>query len=787
MAEAQNEKANQEHLYPVGIVGVGIQQQPRQVPPNEPPAWPENEKLSVVGKPATRIDGRQKVTGAAKYTADMNLPGMLFARMIVSPRAAATISSIDTSEAEKNPNVKAIHIFGRDDDRPSEKGSGSKFPTLRYVGQPIGAVAATSQSEADEAARSIKIEYDIKPFVVDIEKARKEDAPLVNAGPVDVGGTAGGGGGARNAAQKGNVRAAAVPPERLAEVEKAFAEAEVVVEGDYKTQVQTHSPLETHGVVADWKPDMLTVWASTQGTSSVRDEMAGHFDLQKSKVRVITEFMGGGFGAKFGAGMWGVLAAYLSKKANAPVRLMCDRRDEHQCTGNRPSSNQKIKIGAKKDGTLVAIHAINYGTGGVAVGAGATRPAMSLYPAKVAVAEEADVFTNGGPCSAMRAPGHPQGVFAFEQAIDELAHKLGMDPVELREKIDISEARRAERKIGAEKFGWSNRKPPNSDSGPIKRGMGMAQATWGRNMSRGAQCEVRITHDGSVEILSAVQDIGGGIKTALAQCVAEELGIKPTDVAVRIGDTNYPQGCNSGGSVTTNSMTPVARNAAYQVKQKLFEQVAPAMGVQADDLTMADGKVVSKSDASKSMSFKAAAAKLNVEQISAQASRQGDYPVDGPRGQQGPNGLGGVQFAEVAVDTDTGVIKVERVVAAHDCGRPINPLALVSQINGGVIQGVSYALYENRILDRQTGIMVNPNLEEYKIVGSRETPKIEVHLIEQLWGKSSTDAAGIGEPSNIATAAAVANAVFNATGVRIREIPMTPAVVLQALNQQKGA
>jgi xanthine dehydrogenase YagR molybdenum-binding subunit len=306
-------------------------------------------------------------------------------------------------------------------------------------------------------------------------------------------------------------------------------------------------------------------------------------------------------------------------------------------------------------------------------------------------------------------------------------------------------------------------------------------------MSRGAQCEVRITHDGSVEILSAVQDIGGGIKTALAQCVAEELGIKPTDVAVRIGDTNYPQGCNSGGSVTTNSMTPVARNAAYQVKQKLFEQVAPAMGVQADDLTMADGKVVSKSDASKSMSFKAAAAKLNVEQISAQASRQGDYPVDGPRGQQGPNGLGGVQFAEVAVDTDTGVIKVERVVAAHDCGRPINPLALVSQINGGVIQGVSYALYENRILDRQTGIMVNPNLEEYKIVGSRETPKIEVHLIEQLWGKSSTDAAGIGEPSNIATAAAVANAVFNATGVRIREIPMTPAVVLQALNQQKGA
>jgi xanthine dehydrogenase YagR molybdenum-binding subunit len=387
----------------------------------------------------------------------------------------------------------------------------------------------------------------------------------------------------------------------------------------------------------------------------------------------------------------------------------------------------------------------------------------------------------------MRAPGHPQGVFSFEQAIDEVAHKLNIDPLELREKIDVSEARRFERKIGAEKIGWSNRKRPNSDSGPIKRGMGMAQATWGRNMSRGCSCEVRITHDGSVEILSAVQDIGGGIKTALAQCVAEELGLTVNDITVRVGDTNFPQGANSGGSVTTNSMTPIARNAAYQVKQQLLKQVAPVLGVDAGDLELTGGNVVAKSDANKTMPFKSAAAKLNVEQISAKADRQNDYSVEGPRGQQGPNGLGGVQFAEVTVDTDTGVIKVDRVVAVHDCGRPINPLALESQINGGVIQGVSYALYENRILDRQTGIMVNPNLEEYKIVGSKETPQIEVHLIEQLWGKSSTDAAGIGEPSNIATAAAVANAVFNATGVRVRELPMTPAVVLNALAQQKGA
>jgi xanthine dehydrogenase YagR molybdenum-binding subunit len=774
MAEAQHNDSSHKQSFPVGIAGVSIHEIEREVGANDPPAWPINKELSVVGKPTVRVDGRQKVTGAAKYTADINLPGMLFARMVVSPHAAAEIKSIDTSEAERNPNVKAVFILGKDE--------GGKPPVLRYVGQPIGAVAATSQVEADEAARAMKIEYSIKPFVVDIEKAKAEDAPMVNAGPVETGGTAGGGGGARNATQKGNIRATVVPPEKIAEVQKAFDDADVVVESDYKTAVQTHSSLETHGVVVDWKPDLMTVYASTQGTASVRDEFARHFGLQNSQVRVITEFMGGGFGAKFGAGVWGILAAQLSKKAGTPVRLMCDRRDEHQCTGNRPSSNQKIKIGAKKDGTLVAIHAINYGTAGVATGAGATRPAMSLYPCKNAVAEEMDVFINAGPGTAMRAPGHPQGVFAFEQAIDELAHKLGMDPLELREKIDVSEARRAERKIGAEKFGWSKRKPPKSDSGSIKRGVGMAQAVWHRNMSRGASCEVRISHDGSVEILSGVQDIGGGIKTALAQCVAEELGLKPTDITVRVGDTNFPQGANSGGSVTTNSMTPVARNAAYSAKQQLLKGVASVFGVDPGDLQMTDGKIVAKGDPNKSVSFKAAAAKMSVQQISARANRENDYGVD----VQGSNGLGGVQFAEVTVDTDTGVIHVDRVVAVHDCGRPINPLALQSQINGGVIQGISYALYENRILDRQSGVMVNPNLEEYKIVGSKETPEIEVHLIEQLWGKSSTDAAGIGEPANVATAAAVANAVFNATGVRIREIPMTPAVVLRALAEKQA-
>jgi xanthine dehydrogenase YagR molybdenum-binding subunit len=363
---------------------------------------------------------------------------------------------------------------------------------------------------------------------------------------------------------------------------------------------------------------------------------------------------------------------------------------------------------------------------------------------------------------------------------DMLAEKLNIDPLALRDKIDRHEARKVERKLGAEKFGWANRKPAGSDSGPIKRGMGVAQGMWGRNSNRSSEAEVRITQDGSVTVLSAVQDIGGGIRTAMAQIVAEELGLKPTDINVKIGDTNFPPGPGSGGSVTTNSMAPCTRSAAYKAKQALCAEVGPALGVNPDDLVMADGKVYSKTDGSKSLSFKSAAAKIKVEQVSGRATRGQDYA--NPQG----SGAGGVQFAEVLVDTETGVIKVERVVACQDCGRPINPLGLISQINGGIIQGVSYALFENRILDRQTGFMVNPNLEQYKIAGAKEIPHIEVHLVEQYWGRSSVDAGGIGEPANVATAAAIANAVYNAIGVRVKTLPMTPKVVLAAIAKAKA-
>src|SRR6185312_430884 len=456
--------------------------------------------------------------------------------------------------------------------KDKSKEAGLKFPTVRFVGQPIAAVAATSYPAAVEAARRVKVEYEPLPFVLSVDEARRPDAPLVYPGAATQGESAGGGGGGEDVPQKGNVRGPALGPndKGKGDPKSVLASASSKSEAEYRTQVQTHSALETHGVVADWKPDMLTVWASTQSTSSVRDEMAMLFKLPKSKVRVITEYMGGGFGAKFGASNPGAIAAALSQKTGAPVRLMLQRKEEHALGGNRPDSIQNVSVAAGDDGKLSALHMTGYGTAGTATGAGTGGPVQNMYDCPNILTEENDVFVNAGPGTSFRAPGHPQGCFALEQAMDELAERLGVDPIELRDRNDSHPARREERRIGAELVNWSQRHRAGADSGPVKRGMGMAQSVWYRINSMDSACEVRIGRDGSVELLSAVQDIGGGIRTALAQVVAEELGLMPHDIHIRIGDTHFPPGPPSGGSMTTSSITPAARNAAHEAKVQLL-------------------------------------------------------------------------------------------------------------------------------------------------------------------------------------------------------------------------
>jgi xanthine dehydrogenase YagR molybdenum-binding subunit len=770
--------ATRTETFVFGIPQDGLTQKERQVPVDDPPPLPRNSELTYIGKPTPRWDGPQKVSGRGKYTADVHLPGMLYARMVDADIPHGRITSINTSAAEKLPGVKAIHViehtFGIAELRDPKQETPSKYPIVRYAGQPIAGVAAITPQIAADAAALVRVTYDEMPFVVDRQEARAEDAPKVFPGPADAAGTAGGGGGPKGVQQEGNVHG----PQRkkVGDVEQGYREADAIIESEYFTQVQTHSALETHGFVVDWKPEEITVYASTQGTASVRDEFAEVFKVPKSQVRVITEYMGGGFGAKFGAGNEGVVAAHLSRKANAPVKLMLDRRQEH-ITCNRPDSHQKLKIGAKKDGTLTAISLTSYGTAGVGTGAGTAGPATNLYKCPNLLTEEYDVFINAGPGAAFRAPGHPQGCFAFEQAIDEVAVKLNMDPLDLREKIDENPQRRVERKIIREKTNWKNRKPAGSDQGPLKRGMGIAQSVWYRFVNMDSSCEVRVSKDGSVELMSSVQDLGTGTKTLLALIVAEEFGIPPSDVVIRIGDTRYPIGPNSGGSVTAGSITPAVRDAAWQAKQKLFAAAAPKLGTTPDNLSVKGTQVVLKNDESKSFTIRQLAAKMPTSEISARATRRPEYAKERLT-------YGGVDYVELAVDTETGRVHVENVFGAHDCGRPINPLGVISQINGGMLQGISYALFEERIMDRKKGYMLNANLESYKILGAREVPDIQVELVENYIAMSSTDAAGIGESAGIITmAAAIGNAFYNATGVRMRRIPMTPANVLAALGK----
>jgi len=774
MAESENPRTE---TFPFGIAGVGLGKVERRVPADQPPALPPNGELSVIGKPARRHDGRAKVTGAVRFTTDIVLPGMLYARILRSPLPHARVRAIDVAAAARHPGVRDVV--------PMVDPADGQNAVMRYIGAPIAAVAAASMAAAEEALRLIRVDYEPLPFVVELDQARAPTAPLVyESAEVAPGGHPSGWPAAPNLPLNGNVRGPAVS--RRGDVERGFKEADVVVEGEYRTEVQTHCCLEPHGIVADWRADGLTVYMSTQYTAGVRHELAEEFGLPLNGVRVVVDAMGGGFGSKSSLGNYGGVAVELSRRARAPVRLVLDRQEEQMDAGNRPGTWQRLRIGAKRDGTLTAISLLSYGTAGVALGAGVGFNAEALYSCPNFAGAQHDVFTNAGPGCAMRAPGNTPGAYGLEQVIDELAERLAIDPLALRDRIDPSPVRREERRIGAERIGWQRRHAPGADPGPIKRGLGVAQSLWMANVQLDCSCEVRVLRDGSVEVLSGVQDIGTGTGTVMAQTVAEVLGLRAEEITVRIGDTEFPPGPPSYGSRATASITPPARTAAWRVLQSLFAEAGLVLNAAPEDLLARDGKILVRNDPGRSLAFREAAGRLRTDRISATAARADDY--SGFRRRMGDaalahQDLGGVQFAEVAVDTETGMVRVERVVAVQDCGRPINPAQLESQVHGGVLMGLSYALLENRILDARTGRMVNADLEHYKLAGAGETPDIDVVILENYQGNSATDAYGIAEPANIATAPAIANAVHNAIGVRLHNLPMTPAAVLEALGK----
>ena len=746
----------------IGLAGHTLSQQ-IVLSPGDPPPYPVGER-PITGKRRARLDGPQKVTGRAAFTHDARRPGMLHARILRSPYAHAKILSIDTSVAERIPGVVIEN---------------PKKNVVRYHGEAVLALAAPTVAAAEDAMRAVKIAYDVLPHTVSLAAARKEGSTLVFQKPVEENRTAGDEPGAAAALpQTGNIRGPKASGK--GDIDKGFAEADGTLEVVTTTSVQGHVCMETHSLFAEWVGDALEVQASTQGTFSVRDELSEVLKLSKDKVIVHAEFTGGGFGSKFGAGDYGVFAAKLAKKAGKPVLMALDRKEESLAAGNRPDSWNRVKLGYRKDGTVTAADYESFGTAGVATGTGTGGFVKSAYGFPAVKVAESDVFTHLGPGCAMRAPGHPQGCFAVETALEELASRLGMDPLALRLKNDPSEVRRAEWEIGAKEFGWSRRAAITQANAvaaaaghPLRRGLGCAASLWYTFVAPGSQVLVRIHRDGSVEVENGVQDIGGGVRNPIAMVVAEELGLPVETLRVKIGDSRFPFGPASGGSVTTGSLIPAVRAAAVHAREKLADVASKLLGVPAAEIALANGVFSAKG---KSAEFKKVCSRLSGETLVATGDRAKDYEGSDTR-------LFGAQFAEVVVDVETGVVAVKKVVAVHDCGQPVWKTGVESQIRGGVLQGISYALFEERVVDERSGRVLNPNVESYKILGSKDTPEIVPLLVDLYPGKNNAHARGIGEPATVPTAAAVANAIAHATGIRPTALPITPARILALLGK----
>jgi xanthine dehydrogenase YagR molybdenum-binding subunit len=673
---------------------------------------------------------------------------MLYGRILRSPHAHARVTRIDLSRAQSAPGVRVAMATIE---------AGEK---VMYAGEEVAAVAAQSEQQAEDAIRLIRIEWEILPSLATVEQSMRPEAPKVFA--------------------PANTRTGGAEDD--GDLDAGFAAAAHVVQGTYSTQVQTHVSLETHGCVCEWQGEQLTAWVSTQAVHGTREGFATGLKIPQANVRVITEYMGGGFGSKFAPDAQGLICARLAKAAGAPVKLMLDRKEEHLATGNRPSAFARVRAGVAADGALTAFDAQTWGTGGAGAGSGYPLPYIYVFPNRRRI--HTDVYINAGLQRAMRAPGHPQGCFVTEVVMDELADAVRMDPVEFRLKnlppLAVNAMWRRYFPLGAERIGWSRRHPTGDPSpGPIKRGLGCSANRWG-GAGQGTRAHCEIHPDGSVLIRSGTQDIGTATKTLMAIIAAETLGLTVDRVRVELGDSNYPFSGGSGGSTTAASVSPAIRVTCGMARDQLFERIAPAMKTTPDQLELGVGRISVRSaapggssSAPRSLAWRDACKLLGTQPVA----------VDGQweRGLSA-SGTTGVQFAEVEVDVETGVTRVNKIVCVQDCGLIVDLKTAETQCYGGIISGVNYAILEERILDRNTANMVNPNMEFYLIAGQSDVPEIDVVLVDQ----PERGVIGIGEPPAVSTAAAIANAVRNATGVTVRSLPITPDKLLTELERAGG-
>jgi CO/xanthine dehydrogenase Mo-binding subunit len=710
--------------------------------------WPAGE-LATVGRKVPRVDGVQRARGEARYTADIQLPGMLHTAVLRSPYARARIGRIDLEPARAAAGVRAVLGPGELEVLTGEPG---------YVGQAVAAVAADTMGQAQAAVAAISVDWDILEPVLDPDEAVRQES-YTNDGP--------------DSYERGDY-------------DRALAEADLVLEAEYRTQVVLHNSLETHQAICHWEEDGITIYISTQYIWGIRRDMAEHLGLPPDKVRVVCNAMGGGFGAKNGPGEYTRIAAELARRTGRPVRCALTRREENIAAGNRNATIQRLTVGAKSDGTLTALGGEFVNAVGFSGWSMTTEgPMQMLYACENVRTVNHGAKLNTPPNAAFRAPGFVEGTFGLECLLDEVAAKLDVDPLELRTRnyadSDLLDGRPFSSKNLAECYRraephWAKRNEVRARSrGPWKHGIGLASQIWYGGGGPPSYAWIRLGADGRIQVVTAMQDIGTGTRTAMAQIAAEELGIPVDRVQVSLGDSaRGPFASISAGSSTVPSMGPAVRSAAADVKRQLVEIAAQRHHLEERVLDVREGQIVSSDGGS-----------WPLEEITGLLE---DGQILG-KGARGPNPAGmrvltfGVQVAEVAVDVETGEVRVDKIVAIHDVGRVINRLGAESQVEGGIIQGIGHTLSEERIVDPATGSILTRTLDAYRMPTIADVPEIVTELIDvpdpHLTNLGSK---GLGEPPIIPVAAAIANAIRDATGANVRSLPITREEMLRALH-----
>jgi CO/xanthine dehydrogenase Mo-binding subunit len=728
--------------------------------------WSGNgDALSIVGRPATRQDGPLRAAGAVSYTVDVWLRGMLHAAVLRSPVAHARVTHLDLEAARCAPGVRAAVGPECEIAFTPQLSPPQRILTAEpvYAGQPLALVAADTPQQAEAALGALALGLEVLPHELDPREALRDFRMATE--PIEM--------------ARGNVEA-------------GMAGADATVELELETPDHLQTPLEPHAAVARWEgEDELTVWLSTQGMFEARRELAEAFGVPQQRVRVISEFIGGGFGSKQGAGFEATAAAELARVTGRPVRLANDRHAEQLDGGRRARTRQTVRLGGRRDGTLTAIDVeavVDQGQGGMLYLLPIVlAPALSMYACENVRSMGAMVKTHRRGQNAFRAPGMTEGITALEQAIDELAVALGLDPLEVRRRnhtgVDPgSGAPYSGKRLlqcydrAAELAGWDERerlREPGPDG--LLRGMGCASQIWFGSGGPPAHASVRIDASACARVTTGIQDIGTGTLTAARLVAAEELGFPVERVRVVGGDTaSNLYGPVAGGSMTVPSVMPAVRAASAKARRLLLQLAGDVFEISPNDLELRQGRLRSRDNV----------LDMDVTEVT---ERLGNTSIDASGG-RAPNGTGGIvqtfgcQIAQVAVDPAVGEVHVERIVAVHDVGRIINPLGASSQVEGGVLQGMAFALIEELVVDPTTGVPVNAYLDDYKLPTIADAPEIVVDFVDiPDENVPNTGSRGLGEPPIIPTAAAIANAFAHATGRRCQALPMTRARVLEAL------